>query len=156
VEEVVHQYSSNLKKLKNMKGSNMYGWKSFLPALFMLSCLFMTVVSVQAQTPVSEAQQNYNWKSTDEAKGILKSHVEMLNQQMPGYTQGTPLYDNALRRVAYFKAIVYEIDRGETVPKSLENALPAAATLGYTKEASYTSKVVLRALHEEARVMLVN
>lgn len=139
-----------------MKGSNKYGRKSFLPALFMLSCLFMTVVSVQAQTPVSEAQQNYNWKSTDEAKGILKSHVEMLNQQMPGYTQGTSLYDNALRRVAYFKAIVYEIDRGETVPKSLENALPAAATLGYTKEASYTSKVVLRALHEEARVMLVN
>jgi hypothetical protein len=42
------------------------------------------------------------------------------------------------------------------VPKSLENALPAAATLGYTKEATYTSKVVLRALHEEARVMLVN
>lgn len=66
------------------------------------------------------------------------------------------MYENGVRRVAYYKAIMYEIERGETLPKSLENALPAAATLGYTKEASYTSKVVLRALHEEARVMLVN
>lgn len=141
-----------------MKGTNKYGiWKPILPALFLLVCLFTTAANtVQGQTPVSEAQQNYNWKSVDDAKGVLKAHVEQLNSQMPGYTQGTPMYENALRRVAYFKAIVYEIDRGESLPKSLENALPAAATLGYTKEASYTSKVVLRALHEEARVMLVN
>lgn len=141
-----------------MKGTNKYGiGKPLLPALFLLVCLLTTAANtVQGQTPVSEAQQNYNWKSIDDAKGVLKAHVEQLNSQMPGYTQGTPMYENALRRVAYFKAIVYEIDRGETLPKSLENALPAAATLGYTKEASYTSKVVLRALHEEARVMLVN
>ena len=130
--------------------------KSLLPALFLLACLLATTTSALAQTPVTEAQQNYNWKSTDDAKAILKSNVEMINQQMPGYTQGTTLYENALRRVAYYKAIVYEIDRGENLSKSLENALPAAATLGYTKEASYTSKVVLRALHEEARVMLVD
>lgn len=140
-----------------MKGTNMCGlWKPLMPALFLLVCLFMTANTVHAQTPTQETTQNYNWKSIDDAKILLKSHVEMLNQQMPGYTQGTPIYENALRRVAYYKAIVYEIDRGETLSKSLDNALPAAATLGYTKEASYTSKVVLRALHEEARVMLVN
>lgn len=146
-----------IKHFSDMKGTNKCGfWKPLLPALFLLGCLFMTATTAQAQTPVSEAQQNFNWKSIDDAKVVLKSHVEVLNQQMPGYTQGTPMYDNALRRVAYYKAIVYEIDRGESLPKSLENALPAAATLGYTKEATYTSKVVLRALHEEARVMLVN
>ncbi len=141
-----------------MKGTNKCGiWRPLLPALFLLVCLFMTATTtVQGQTPVSEAQQNYNWKSIDDAKGILKAHVELLNSQMPGYTPGTPMYENGVRRVAYYKAIMYEIERGETLPKSLENALPAAATLGYTKEASYTSKVVLRALHEEARVMLVN
>lgn len=128
---------------------------SLLPLLFLLGCLFLSVPSVQAQTPQSETQ-TYNWKKVDEARGILINHVQQLNQQMPGYTPGTPLHDNALRRVAYYKAIVQEIDRGETIPKSLENALPAAATLGFTKEASYTSKVVLRALHEEARVLLVN
>jgi len=128
---------------------------SLLPLLFLLGCLFLSVPSVQAQTPQSETQ-TYNWKKVDEARGILVNHVQQLNQQMPGYTPGTPLHDNALRRVAYYKAIVQEIDRGETIPKSLENALPAAATLGFTKEASYTSKVVLRALQEEARVLLVN
>lgn len=128
---------------------------SLLPLLFLLGCLFLSVPSVQAQTPQSETQ-TYNWKKVDEARGILVNHVQQLNQQMPGYTPGTPLHDNAVRRVAYYKAIVQEIDRGETIPKSLENALPAAATLGFTKEASYTSKVVLRALQEEARVLLVN
>lgn len=128
---------------------------SLFPLLFLLGCLFLNASPAQAQTPQSD-NQTYNWKPVDEAKGILVNHVQQLNQQMPGYTPGTPIYDNALRRVAYYKAIVYEIDRGETLPKSLENALPAAATLGFTKEASYTSKVVLRALQEEARVMLVN
>ncbi|GAB4495640.1 MAG: hypothetical protein OHK0019_25290 [Saprospiraceae bacterium] len=128
---------------------------SLIPLLFLLGCLFLSVPSVQAQTPQSETQI-YNWKNVDEARGILVNHVQQLNQQMPGYTPGTPLHDNAVRRVAYYKAIVQEIDRGETIPKSLENALPAAATLGFTKEASYTSKVVLRALQEEARVLLVN
>lgn len=128
---------------------------SLLPLLFLLGCLFLSVPSAQAQTPQSETQ-TFNWKNVNEARGILINHVQQLNQQMPGYTPGTPLHDNAVRRVAYYKAIVQEIDRGETIPKSLENALPAAATLGFTKEASYTSKVVLRALHEEARVLLVN
>lgn len=128
---------------------------SLLPLLFLLGCLFLSAPSLQAQTPQSETQ-TYNWKKVDEARGILVNHVQQLNQQMPGYTPGTPLHDNAVRRVAYYKAIVQEIDRGETIPKSLENALPAAATLGFTKEASYTSKVVLRALQEEARVLLVN
>lgn len=125
-----------------------------LPFLFLLGCLSLN--TTQAQTPQPETQQNYNWKPVQEARSVLLNHVQQLNQQMPGYTPGTPLHDNAQRRVAYYKAIVYEIDRGETLPKSLENALPAAATLGYTREASYTSKVVLRALHEEARVMIVN
>ena len=86
----------------------------------------------------------------------MLAQVSSLNQQMPGFTEGTPLYDNALRRVAYFKAIIYEMDRGETIATALENALPAAATLGYSKEASYTSKVMLRALYQEARGMLTN
>jgi hypothetical protein len=140
-----------------MKGTKKIGgWRLLLSSLFLLGCLLVAMPRAQAQTPVAETQQNYNWKPVEEAKGIIAAHVEQLNQQMPGYTVGTPLHDNALRRVAYYKAIVYEIDRGETLAKSLENALPAAATLGYTKEASYTSKVVLRALQEEARVMLVN
>lgn len=128
---------------------------SLLPLLFLLGCLFLNATPAQAQIPQSETQ-SFNWKNVDEARGILVNHAQQLNQQMPGYTPGTPLYDNALRRVAYYKAIVYEIDRGETLQKSLENALPAAATLGYTKEASFTSKVVLRALQEEARVMVIN
>ncbi len=139
-----------------MKGTTKCGGAlSFLPLLFLLGCLFLNATSALAQTPQTETQ-TYNWKTVDEARGLLVNHVQQLNQQMPGYTPGTPIYDNALRRIAYYKAIVYEIDRGETLPKSLENALPAAATLGYTKEASFTSKVVLRALQEEARVMLVN
>lgn len=139
-----------------MKGTTQSGGRqALLPFLFLLGCLFWQLTPACAQEPQPETQ-TLNWKPLQEAKTILVNHVQQLNQQMPGYTPGTPLYDNAIRRVSYYKAIVYEIDRGENLPKSLENALPAAATLGYTKEASYTSKIVLRALQEEARVMLVN
>lgn len=110
-----------------------------------------------AQSPHTEPQpQTYAWKSAPDAIALLKSQVEMLNQQIPGISEGTPLYDNTIRRVAYFKAIISEIARGATVAESLDLSLPAAATLGFSKEATYTSKIVLRALREEARVTLTN
>jgi hypothetical protein len=75
---------------------------------------------------------------------------------MPGITEGTSLYDNTLRRVAYFKAIIMEISKGANVAEALELSVPAAATLGFEKEASYTPKILLKALHTETRVMLTN
>ena len=75
---------------------------------------------------------------------------------MPGLAEGTPLYDNTLRRVAYFKAIINEIGKGATVAEALELSVPAAATLGFEKEASYTPKILLKALQTETRVLLTN
>jgi hypothetical protein len=112
---------------------------------------------IQAQDQLQQpGQQVYNWKSAADARAVMINQITSLNQQMPGFTDGTTLYDNALRRVAYFKGIIASIDQGETVEKSLDSAIPAAATLGFLKEASYSSKIVLHALHEEARVMLTN
>jgi hypothetical protein len=86
----------------------------------------------------------------------MLAQIGVLNQQFPGLTPGTPLYDNTLRRIAYFKSIVVEIGRGASVPDALELSLPAAATLGFEKEASYTPKIVLKALYSETRVLLTN
>lgn len=123
----------------------------------LLAGMLLFVNHSQAQAPGVEPQaQNYSWKPASEAIALLKSQVEMLNQQIPGITEGTPLYDNTIRRVAYFKAIIQEIARGATIAESLDLGLPAAATLGFSKEATYTSKIVLRALKEEARVTLTN
>ncbi len=98
----------------------------------------------------------FNWKSADDVTNILLTQVKVLNQQMPGITEGTSLYDNTLRRVAYFKSIILEISKGATVAQALELSIPAAATLGFEKEASYTPKILLKALHTETRVMLTN
>jgi hypothetical protein len=127
-----------------------------LPVFMLLLAFCLTATEAMAQTPQTESQQLYNWKTPADARAVMMAHVGTLNDQMPGFTEGTPLYENALRRVAYYKAIIAEIDRGTTVEQSLSNAIPAAATLGFSKEASYTSKVVLRALQEEARVMVTN
>lgn len=125
-------------------------------ALFVAS-FFLMAGRATAQSPQTEPQpQTYNWKSAPDAIALLRSQVEMLNQQIPGISEGTPLYDNTIRRVSYFKAIISEISRGATVAESLDLGLPAAATLGFSKEATYTSKIVLRALREEARVTLTN
>jgi hypothetical protein len=140
-----------MKKVVNNSGLG-----RLLPLIMFLFTCCLTTGALQSQTPQTESQVLYNWKSEADARAIMLAQVKTLNDQMPGFTEGTPLYENALRRVAYFKAIIYEIDRGTNVEQSLVNAIPAAATLGYSKEASYTSKVVLRALQEEARVMLTN
>ncbi|MCC6281382.1 MAG: hypothetical protein IT262_12310 [Saprospiraceae bacterium] len=142
-----------------MKKMYKNGCRWLLPFRFalLLAALLVTANQSFAQTPHSEPQaQSFSWKSAPEAINLLKSQVEMLNQQIPGITEGTPLYDNTIRRISYFKAIIQEINRGATVAESLELSLPAAATLGFSKEATYTSKIVLRALREEARVTLTN
>jgi hypothetical protein len=142
--------------MKKMYQNGCHGLLSLRFALFLAGFLLLAGRSA-AQTPHTDPQpQAYAWKSGPDAIALLKSQVEMLNQQIPGISEGTPLYDNTIRRVAYFKAIISEIARGATVAESLDLSLPAAATLGFSKEATYTSKIVLRALREEARVTLTN
>ncbi len=125
-----------------------------LAAIFLLAfaCLFSTTSHAQGiQQPTS-----YNWKTSEDATNILLTQVTVLNQQMPGLAVGTPLYENTLRRVAYFKSIVLEISKGASVAQALDLSLPAAATLGFEKEASYTPKILLNALRTETRILLTN
>lgn len=127
--------------------------------LLVIVFLLLTVGNQLAQAQVLEPKVNsatFNWKTGEEASGLLLSQVQVLSQQLPGLDEGTPLYDNTLRRIAYFKAIALEISRGATVAQSMDLALPAAATLGFSKEATYTPKITLRALHSETRVLLTN
>ena len=142
-----------------MKKMYQNGCRWLLPFRFAIMLATLTVMTNRsfAQAPHTEPQaQAYSWKSSSDAISLLKSQVDMLNQQIPGIAEGTPLYDNTIRRISYFKAIIQEINRGASVAESLELSLPAAATLGFSKEATYTSKIVLRALREEARVTLTN
>jgi hypothetical protein len=123
----------------------------------LLGFLCLSSVRSSAQSlQSSPATESLNWKAPQDAVALLLSQVQTLNQQLPGLSEGTPLHDNALRRVAYFKAIISEIGRGATVAESLDLSLPAAATLGFSREASATSKIALRALHTETRVLLTN
>lgn len=125
-----------------------------LTAFFLLAftCFSSTTGHAQnIQQPVA-----YNWKTSEDATNILLTQVSVLNQQMPGLTEGTPLYENTLRRIAYFKAIIMEISKGASVAEALELSIPAAATLGFEKEASFTPKIILKALHTETRVLLTN
>jgi uncharacterized SAM-binding protein YcdF (DUF218 family) len=96
------------------------------------------------------------WKTPTEASQLLLIRIDNMNGQLPGFQVGSQPYDNVLRKVAYYKSILDEIEDGKPLATALENALPAAATLGYTKENNYTSKAVLRAIQEETRILLSN
>lgn len=140
---------------------NIFNYRGFLASLgtvFLTTIFLLGLVCVTSTTSHAQIQQQitYNWKAPEDAKNILIAQVTVLNQQMPGLDAGTPLYDNTLRRVAYFKAIIMEIGKGATVGQALELSLPAAATLGFEKEASYTPKILLKALQTETRVLLTN
>lgn len=125
-----------------------------LTVIFLLAFACFSSTSGHAQS--IQQPGNFNWKPSEEATNLLLAQVTVLNQQMPGLAVGTPLYDNTLRRVAYFKAIIMEISKGSTVAQALELSLPAAATLGFEKEASYTPKILLNALRTETRILLTN
>lgn len=127
----------------------------FLAFIILLLCVCSNRVEAQSIQP-KVGSEAYNWKTGEAATALLLAQVQMLEQQLPGLAEGTSLYDNTLRRIAYFKAIVVEISRGATVAASLDLATPAAATLGFSKEASYTPKIALRALHTETRILLTN
>lgn len=129
-----------------------------LLAIIFLMCFFCLGPSLAgAQTLQAKANpESYNWKPAADVSTLLLNQVTLLSQQLPGLTPGTPIYDNTLRRIAYFKSIVVEIGKGATVAQSLDLALPAAATLGFEKEASYTPMITLRALQTETRIMLTN
>ena len=126
---------------------------AFLSAFFLLAFVCMSSTTGHAQI---HQQLTYNWKAPEDVTNILLTQVTLLNQQMPGLAEGTPLYDNTVRRIAYSKAILMEISKGATVAQALELSIPAAATLGFEKEASYTPKIILKALLTETRVLLTN
>lgn len=141
----------------NKRGAPKQLGRMLLTAFFFLSmlCFFGTTGHAQSlHAPQSAA--SFNWKTTEDASNILLAQVTVLNQQMPGITVGTPLYDNTVRRIAYFKAIIMEISKGASVAQALELSVSAAATLGFEKEASYTPKIILKALQTETRVLLTN
>lgn len=130
---------------------------NLLKFIILLFAVCLSSVTTEAQTLQPKVNtEAYNWKTPADASALLLSQVQMLNQQLPGLTEGTPIFDNTLRRIAYYKAIVVEIDKGTSIGESLELAVPAAATLGFSKEASYTPKITLRALLTETRILLTN
>jgi len=155
--DTIKPATSVIKNFVNMKCNNKRSIPKglLLTAFFLLGflCFLSTTGFAQTLQPPPSA---LNWKSSDDATNILLAQVAVLNQQIPGIAEGTPFYDNTVRRIAYFKAIIMEISKGATVAQGLELSIPAAATLGFEKEASYTPKILLKALHTETRVMLTN
>lgn len=118
---------------------------------FCLSCLS---ISLSAQTIQSGKGGNSSLADASTAITLLEDNIESVHDQLPGLTEGSQPYENALRRSAYYKGIIREIKSGKSVQDSLEAALGDAATLGGTKEESYTSKLILRALQNETTVLL--
>lgn len=129
------------------------GW---LPALLLLGGLAVASVETQAQALQTQAQQNADWVSAATATALLEDNIETVHDQLPGLVAGTQPHDNALRRVAFYKGILRELGAGKKVPDAMETALSDAATLGGEKEISFTSKLILRALYDETKILLSN
>lgn len=125
-----------------------------LATIFLLACLFGQA-NLTAQTlegPGSSSSTGF--VSREEALALLEAGVHQANEQLPGLEPTSSLYENTLRRVIYYKAIMREMRNGMPISKALETTLNEAASLGGLKEVAYTSKVVLRALYEEVRLQL--
>lgn len=127
-----------------------------LPTVLLWGSLTAIGIEAHAQTLQTQAQQNSNWVSPSTATALLEDNIENVHDQLPGLEVGSQPHDNALRRVAFYKGIIRELGTGKKVPEALESALADAATLGGEKEVSFTSKLILRALYDETKVLLSN
>lgn len=127
-----------------------------LPTLLLLCGLAATSTEAQGQALQTQAHQNANWVPPATAIALLEDNIETVHDQLPGLEAGTQPHDNALRRVAFYKGIIRELQAGKKVPEAMESALSDAATLGGEKEVSFTSKLILRALYDETKVLLSN
>ncbi len=127
---------------------------TLVPTICLFTCLFLSMGALQAQNLQGPSTQQFNWMDVSEAEAVLNANIAQANQQLPGLTEGTSLYENTLRRVVYYKAILKELGQGTPIETALEKSLTEAATLGGAKEVAYTPKVVLRALFEEVKLQL--
>jgi hypothetical protein len=125
-----------------------------LPLVLFLA--FGPNTSAQTMMSASTMEASTSWKNPTAAMQTLNDRIQAINLQMPGFAVGSQPYENAFRRVAYYKAIMDALEDGQTISAALESSMDAAATLGNTKEVAYTSKVVLRALYDETRILLTN
>lgn len=137
----------------NMKRTFASGLKTLIALFVLLAGLFLSVNSAEAQT--ISGQQNYNWKSASEVESIAKNQVQFWHNQGP-YSPGTTNYYNQMRHAAYFKSVINFLAEGSTVAQAVNNALPAAATVGGEKEGAFTSKTVLNAVKQEAIELFTN
>jgi len=119
-----------------------------------LSVLSLGVSSAQHIVSKDQMEQSLHWKTAEEAIPVLKAQIDTWHAKLPGLQTGTPEHTNAMRHATYFKAIAQDMLRGKEVSECLENALPWAASLGGTREATFTSKSDLRSLYEEAKGLL--
>lgn len=130
--------------------------RATLPIFLFLFFGVFANAQTQSMMTASEQEAAISWKSQATIEQMLTDRIVAVNAQLPSFQPGTQPYENALRRVAYYKAIMDAIEDGAAMSRALEQALTAAATLGGTQEVSYTPKVVLRALHDETRILLSN
>lgn len=70
--------------------------------------------------------QALNWKTEQAALQVLKAQVEIYAPALSG-TPGTTDYNNALKHVVYYKAIMILLANGTTTPVAVEQGLVDAA-----------------------------
>lgn len=96
------------------------------------------------------------WLTPAQAQIQLKGKLDVLQPQLAGLTPGTTPHTDMLRRILFFKSILLGIVKEIPVPKTIEAALPEAASLGGVYEQTYTPEAMLRLLFDEAVDLLTD
>jgi hypothetical protein len=142
----------NLFNMKRM--SFQLSVKAMLFALFMIGG-FVGVNNSSAQSTLNGASTSTtSFVDVDQASIIAMDQVTFFHGVIPNYAPGSASLIFAVRRAAYYKSVVSELNAGATVSVALSNSLGAGATLGGDKEAAFTTKNELNDLYAEAIALM--
>lgn len=151
---ISHFFHQNLNHMKRM--SFQLSVKALLVAFCMVGG-FVAVTETSAQSGTTSA---YSVASTvslvdvDQATVILRDQVTFYHTVLPNHAPGSASYIHTVRRLAYYKDIVHHLGEGKTVVQAISLGLTRGATLGGTKEVSFTTKTELAAIYNEVVSLL--
>ncbi len=130
--------------------------KRLLPVFFLFLGLLgrQPGASAQQLQPAPWNDPAIVWLAPAQAQTKVQDLLTQIQPQLALLTPGTAQHTDLLRRIIFYKSILRALLDEMAVPQSIDGALPEAASLGGKHEQAFTPEATLRALQNEAIVLL--
>lgn len=121
---------------------------------FLLPAFFANNIFAQQIQPSPWNDPAIVWLVPAQAQIEVRTQLDLIEPQLAPLTPGTGQHTDLLRRILFYKSILFSLVNGLSVQQAIEKAIPEAASLGGAYEHAFTPEITLRGLCDEAVALL--